>query len=351
MPGIETLESGHIDRSDSAFPTVVRLDDGGLVCAYSVGGGAHVSGGTHCSRSSDGGRTWSYQGPVLEPTQKPLTTNHLRLSRTADGTILAYGQRNQKDESGKGSWDLPCDPVLCRSSDGGRTWSAPQVIPFRMPGPYEISNSIVVAGDGAWLAPAATFHQGRYGERVVLHESRDQGATWPEMHTVFEDPEGKIGYLEQKVTECGPGRLLAVAWVQDYERDTDLRNRYSFSGDGGRTWDGPHSTGIQGQTMTPVWLGGDRFLVLYNRRFGEQSVQMCLVRADAGQWEVEFEGTMYDGRARLELTEEISSQEQIALIRFGFPTAVRLDDETFLATHWCEEEGVCGIRWTRLRVT
>ena len=71
MPGIEVLDSGHIDRSDSAFPTVVRLDQGDLVCAYSVGGGAHVSGGTHCSRSGDGGRTWSRQGAVLEPTEKP----------------------------------------------------------------------------------------------------------------------------------------------------------------------------------------------------------------------------------------------------------------------------------------
>ena len=90
--------------------------------------------------------------------------------------------------------------------------------------------------------------------------------------------------------------------------------------------------------------------MLYNRRFGEQSVQMCLVRAAGSSWETEFEGTMYDGRARLELTEQVSSQEQIALIRFGFPTALRLDEETFLATHWCEEDGVCGIRWTRLRV-
>ena len=103
--------------------------------------------------------------------------------------------------------------------------------------------------------------------------------------------------------------------------------------------------------MTSVWLGDDRFLVLYNKRYGEQSVQMCLVRAAGDRFEVEFEGTMYDGRARLELTDDVSSQEQIALIRFGFPTAVRLDHGTFLATHWCEEDGVCGIRWTRLRLT
>jgi len=350
MPKLEIVDTGHIDRNDSAFPTLVRLDDGDLVCGFSMGGGAHVTGGTHCSRSSDGGRTWSYQGAILEPTADPPTRNHLRLSRTQDGHLLAYGQRDTKEPTSQGNKVLACDPVLCRSTDGGRSWSAPQVIAFQMPGPYEISNSIVVTDDGRWLAPAGSYHNGRYGERVVLHESADQGATWGTMHTVFEDPEAKVGYLEQKVIECQPQRLLATAWVQDYQRDTDLKNRYSFSQDGGRTWDGPHTTGIQGQTMTPIWLGDDLFLVLYNRRFGRQSVQMCLVRVAAASWEVEFEDTMYDAGARLDLSQDVSSQEQIGLIRFGFPTALRLDQENFLATHWCVDDGACGIRWTQLRV-
>ena len=53
-----------------------RLDDGELVCGFSMGGGAHVTGGTHCARSTDGGRTWSYQGPVLEPSEQPPLTNN-----------------------------------------------------------------------------------------------------------------------------------------------------------------------------------------------------------------------------------------------------------------------------------
>ena len=34
----------------------------------------------------------------------------------------------------------------------------------------------------------------------------------------------------------------------------------------------------------------------------------------------------------------------------AFPTLVRLDGDTVLTVHWCAEEGVCGIRWTRLKV-
>ncbi len=350
MPQVEILETGHVDRRDSAFPTLVQLDNGHLICGYSVGAGAHAKGGTHYSRSCDGGRTWMDPTVILDRTTDPVRTNHLRLSRTPDGTILAYGQRDQTEETPQGGRHRVCEPVLCRSADGGATWSDPQVIPFHIPGPYEISNPIIVTADGRWLAPAATFHDGRYGERVVLHESSDQGATWPNMHTVFQDPGAGLGYLEQKLIETEPSRMLAIAWVQDFPNDTDLKNEFSFSNDGGCTWDGPHPTGIQGQTMTPIWLQDDRYLVLYNKRFGDQSLQMCLVRVSGASWEIEFEGMLFDGQARLELTPEVSSQAQISLIKFGYPMGMQLDGETVLAVHWCEEDGVCGIRWTRLRV-
>ncbi len=39
MPKIEVQEMGHIDRSDSAFPTLVSLDNGDIICGFSVGGG------------------------------------------------------------------------------------------------------------------------------------------------------------------------------------------------------------------------------------------------------------------------------------------------------------------------
>ena len=350
MPSIEILESGHVDREDAAFPTLVRLDDGDIVCGFCRGGGPFARGGTHCARSGDEGRTWSYQGVILDRADNPVKSNHLRLSRTKDGTLLAYGQRDQREETPAGLTHKSCEPVLCRSADGGKTWSAPEVIPFQVEGPYEISNPIVVTTDGRWLAPAATLHDERYGELVVVHESADEGATWPAMYAVFKDPGTGIGYLEQKLVESEPGRMLATAWVQDFANDTDLKNAYSFSQDGGRTWDGPHTTGIQGQTMTAIWLAEDRFLVLYNKRFGEQSVQMCLVRASRDRWEMAYEGMLFDGQAKLELTDEVSSQEQIRLIRFGYPMGLRLDDRTVLTVHWCLEDDVCGIRWTRLRI-
>lgn len=354
MAKIEVQETGYVDRNDSAFPTLVRLDNGDIICGFSVGAGPSVMGGTHCAVSSDSGRTWKHQGVILEPTSDPCTSNHLRLSRTKDGTVLAYGQRDYHREvqgTNQGQELVACEAVFCRSTDGGRTWSKPQVLPAKIPGPYEISNPIVVTQNGRWLAPAATYHRGLYGETVVIFESSDQGKTWPNMYTVFESPDKAIGYLEQKLIECQPNRLLAVAWRQDFKKDKDIDNGFSFSRDAGRTWLGPYSTGIQGQTMTPLWLGQDRFLVLYNCRFGRQSVQMCLVQARENEWSVGFEGTMWDAGATLELTADTSSNKEIEKIQFGYPMPLHLDAETVLVAHWCQEDGVFGIRWTRLRLT
>lgn len=351
MSRLEILERGIVDRGDAAFPTLVRLDNGELLCGFSRGGGAHAQGGTHCARSVDEGRTWTYGGAILERDEDPVRTNHLRLSRTADGTLLAYGQRDRKETTPQGVRRLACDPVLCRSKDGGRSWSAPEVLPFLIPGPYEISNPIVVTADERWLAPAATLYEGRYGERVVLHESRDRGATWPHLHTVFQDPGSGLGFLEQKLIETQPGRLLAIAWVQDFAHDTDLDNAYALSADGGRTWEGPHPTGIHGQTMTPIGLGDDRFLVLYNQRYGRQGIRMCLVRIAGPRWTVECEGLLFDAQARLEWSAQLSSQDQIGRIRFGYPMGLRLSADTVLAVHWCAAgDGLCEIRWARLRI-
>jgi len=347
---IEVLETGHVDRSESAFATLVLLDNHSVICGYSVGGGAYATGGTHCARSDDGGRSWVHQSVILEGIKQPLITNHLRLSRTASGSILAYGQRDFREPVGDSQETARAEVIFCRSNDEGRSWSEPRILQSQLPGPYEISNPIVVAHDGRWLAPAATYHGGLYGETVALFESPDEGETWPSMHTVFEHPHKHIGYLEQKVIECQPNRMLAIAWRQDFRKDVDIDNGISFSNDGGRSWSEPLATGIQGQTMTPIWLSDDRFCILYNCRIGQQGVRMCLVRADETTCAVEYEGTMWDAQTSLEWTDGMSSNDEIPHFKFGYPMAVRLDEETLLATHWCVEEDVCGIRWTRLRI-
>ena len=352
MPKIEVVDSGHVDRSDSAFPTLVRLDNGDIICGFSVGAGPEATGGTHWARSRDGGRTWVHEGEILPPTEKPKTSNNLRLSRLADNAVLAYGARDHRDRAVGPREHPPNEPVLCISKDGAKTWSAPSMIPNPLGVSLEISNPIVATADGRWLAPAATVRSlDRYGETVVLFESSDRGKTWPKTHIAFEDPGKKIGYLEQKFVELKPPRILGVCWTMSYVTDSDLEDHFALSEDGGRTWSKPCSTGIRGQTMKPMWLGADRLLVLYNRRYGRQGVQMCLVRFTASRWEIDFEGTLWDAQESRERSGGADSVDEIKRFAFGYPWPLRLDDRNVLVVHWCKEGQRFGIRWTRLLLT
>ncbi len=97
MPSIEIIDTGWVDRRDSAFPQAVKLSNDDILCSFNVGGGPYVHGGTDWARSTDGGLTWTLEGTILPPATEPPTTNALKLTRSADGeTIFAYGSRSHR---------------------------------------------------------------------------------------------------------------------------------------------------------------------------------------------------------------------------------------------------------------
>ena len=350
MPTIEILATGRLDDRESAFPMAVQLAGGDILCSYSVGGGAHVSGGTDWSRSADNGQTWQVEGTILPKDEVRNRSNCLKLTKSADGqTIYAYGQwANANTDRKFGTRESGA--LLCRSVDGGRTWNEPQPVP--MPeGPLEVSHGVLPLNSGRLLAPAATlFHPEELGLQVITALSDDDGETWS--HTVaFEDPVKEHGYFEQKFVELDDNHVMGVAWTVTLGDYSDLEDSFVISKDGGTTWGRIHSTGIRGQTMTPVYLGDDRLLVLYNQRHGQQVIKMCLVTFAQDHWTVHHESVLYDARTTYERFDSVQSGiDELEDFAFGFPTAIPLQDGAFLATHWSVEYGKFGIRWTRLQI-
>ncbi len=351
MPSLKVLGTGRIDERESAFPQAVQLPNGDILCSFSVGGGQYVHGGSDWARSTDGGLTWKIEGQLLAPSVDPPSANALKLSLSADGrTIYAYGTRywaNKDERFGERTGES----VFCQSTDGGKTWAGPSAVP--MPDcPIEVSHSIRPLASGRLLAPGALLaDKDRLGEEVFVVVSDDGGATWPMRKTVFRDPEGKLGFWEQKFAEISPGTIMATAWTVTLGDYRDQCNSFCFSHDDGLTWGPIHSTGIRGQTMSVLPLGGDRLLVLYNRRYGQQGVVMNLVRFTETAWAVEEEGLLYDAQGfRNGPDSGASGVDELASFQFGFPTAIKLQDGAILTTHWCVESGKCGIRWTRLAV-
>ena len=45
-----------------------------------------------------------------------------------------------------------------------------------------------------------------------------------------------------------------------------------------------------------------------------------------------------------------SGSLHLVVFAFGLPSAIKIDKGTFLAVHWCKEDGIFGIRSARLQI-
>ena len=158
---------------------------------------------------------------------------------------------------------VPTELLIFRSRDRGRTWARPAAIDPPLRGPsFEMCCPIVPLRDGRWVLPTSTW-PGWDGEcpngvRLVALVSRDRGKSWPTWFDVMADRRNGYFFWESKIVELSDSTLVDVAWVYDRARARDLPNHFSLSRDGGRTWSPRRSTGIRGQTLTPLRLDDDR---------------------------------------------------------------------------------------------
>jgi len=354
MPSIQITGTGIVDAQDSAFPKTIQLPNGDLLCSFSVGGGAEVTGHTEWARSTDNGQTWTNAGTLMPRDDERGMANFLKLSISPDGeTIYAYGAEIDADNSNKID-NRETNALFCKSTDGGHTWSLPRPVDLGVDCDcdFEISFSALAHSSGRLLAPGATLaDKETLGERVLVALSDDGGETWPQHGTVFFDPAGEKMFFEHKFTELPNGDILATAWTTTPGEYRDLENSYAISTDRGLTWSSAKSTGTMGQTLSTVSLGDNRLLVLYNRRYGKQAIVMGLVIFDDRGWTIHHESTMYDAHATHERADSVEDGiTEFDAFAFGFPTAITLQDGTIFATHWCHEKEKSSIRWTKLKV-
>ena len=349
MPSISVTQRGTVDDRESAFPQATELLDGTMVCSYSNAGGQFSTGGTDWARFHDDTATWAVEGTLLPVSLDPPSSNFLKLSRSVDGSVVyAYGARSrQLDDVRFG--ERFSEAIVCSSTDGAHTWSAPTVVAMPTSG-LEISHGICALASGRLLAPAATIDDGRLGERVIAAVSDDGGATWPRTVVVMEDPDGERGYLEQKLALLDDGRVLATAWTVTLDGLVDQPNSFALSDDDGETWSPPVSMGIQGQTLSTVHLSGDRFLVLYNRRYGHQGIVAALARLAGDDWIVDEEILVHDTQRTRDGRVRDGGVDEMLDFEFGFPTATARRDGSYLVTYWAVLDGRCGARWASLRI-
>jgi hypothetical protein len=351
----------HLYSRQAAFPSLVRLPSGEMLAAFGVGSGFESADNhTELSRSADDGRTWQLAGPLFTTQTDRPTSSNVRISRTLEGELVAFGARWDRSRADQGLTNeatlgfVETELILLRSSDDGHTWQGPFTIDPPLVGPsFEICSPIISLPDGRWLAPTATW-KGWNGEcpngmKAIALVSYDQGHSWPEYVDVMNGVAENVIYWEQKIVDLGDGRLLAVCWTHDLRAGADRPVHYAISADYGRSFGPPRSTGLQGQTTTPIYLGDDRLLCVY-RRTDKRGLWAHYARLRSDEWVNEAELPLWghEDAGSGSIVGGHNLSQEFANLKFGLPAGLLLPDGQVFVAFWCVEECLYVIRWFRL---
>jgi hypothetical protein len=268
-----------------AWPNLTVMPDGAVVATvFNQPCHGLWEGDVECWASEDGGRIWHLRGT---PAPHEPGTNRMNvaagLAANGDLVVIASGWSHRPPKGqGCAGHDPPAHPLLpsvCRSRDGGRTWSRKETL---LP-PEGGSAHIIPFGD------IVRLHDGTLGvcvygwqppdeRRCCLYSSGDDGHTWTIRGVIRESDANETAPLV-----LPSGELLACARTVD-DRHLDLLR----SIDHGCSWrlEGPVSMGGQHPAHL-LNLADERVLLTYgDRRDGHQGIE-ARISADAGHsWSV-----------------------------------------------------------------
>jgi hypothetical protein len=137
--------SGNLVRADDYIPDIAVDPASGDL--YVVWADARFGDGTYLdvvmSKSSDGGRTWTAP-KVVDTAPAGASAFNGAVAVTADGTLALLWYDFRENDASPG---LPTDVFLRHSHDGGATFEGAQ----KLAGPFDMDAAPVLAGRGFFL--------------------------------------------------------------------------------------------------------------------------------------------------------------------------------------------------------
>lgn len=242
----------HVDRADAAIVNTVWTHHDTVPNPVAI---VPAQTAMYAARSTDHGRTFTPPVVVARPDPGKLIIN-VRVAEASDGALLGLYDQVPADRlpnqlTGERT-ELSVHAT--RSVDGGATWSTPVAagrnvyMPLADPegaggdaGTYKFD--LATGPDG--LAVTVHADMGTDGRgRIVMSQSRDDGATWSEPFDAIVRP-GAVFMPAVAVDDAGTIALFWYDWSFDVPGDEALSTDawVAASGDGGATWAVTHLAG------------------------------------------------------------------------------------------------------------
>jgi hypothetical protein len=296
-----------------AWPNLTLLPDGAVVATiFNQPSHGSVAGDVDCWASTDGGRSWQKRGtPAAHEPETNRMNVAVGLAPGGDLLVISSGWSNRypADRTGAAFRAGILEPWVCRSADGGRTWTVDrQAFPARGPrgGDCIPFGDILPGADGQLRVAIYEVLQLR-DDRVYLYRSPDGGKTWGEPTPL----DAGARRNETALAHLGGGQWLAAARISELQ--------LYRSEDDAKTWTacGPVTQASQ-HPGDFLQLRDGRWLLTYGNRTADRGVDVRFTR-DAGKtWSqpqrvADFEG---DG---------------------GYPSSIQLADGSVVTAYYASK--------------
>lgn len=301
-----------------AWPNLTLMPDGAIVATiFNQPSHGSVAGDVECWASTDGGRSWQKRGT---PAAHEPDTNRMNVAAglTPGGELLVIssGWSNRYPEGQRGLAFRAgiLEPWVCRSADGGRTWTVDRkAFPARGPrGGDCIPFGDILPGADGQLRVAIYEVLKLRDDRVYVYRSPDGGKTWGEPAAL---DTGKYRN-ETALVHLGGGKWLAAARVSELQ--------LYRSEDDAKTWTacGPVTEASQ-HPGDFLQLRDGRLMLTYGNRTADRGVDVRFTRDTGKTWSPPLRVADFQGDG-------------------GYPASVQLADGSIVTAYYASKSSSHG---------
>jgi hypothetical protein len=291
------------DRFHSAFPSIVKLASGELLCAFRRAPERRAFGEKATShtdpnsylvlvRSTDNGLRWSERAELIfaHPfggSQDPC------MIRLQGGSILcaSYGWARVNEDARAANPKtvsvgefLFMGGYIMRSTDDGNTWQGPIIPPptpgcpqeglFHAPLPSYNRGAMIQGKDGNVYWAVATHLEMKGRTEIHLMVSGDGGLSWEYSGPIAQDE--KVVFNETSLYETLGGDLVAFVRTAGLDDHTVVVR----SKDHGKTWSPWEDAGFQGHPHFALALPDERVFLIYGYRHKPYGIRARILNAE-----------------------------------------------------------------------